>query len=155
MNSFRRPPKFTNDPPPDVQLPSPQIKPLQRQIVPNPSTQPTHISTNHSHEDPPSPIHHHADHPPTTTASILSKLRQPSIPVAVSEQKEMPRECCHDAANQPPLHEEGEESRARDEPDLMNSPADGKGSQPSPAHPPNSRNEPPFLRRSQRQTRSK
>ena len=75
----------------------------------------------------------HADQQPTSTVSILSKLRQPSTtPIAVSEQKEMSinggindHECCRDVANQSPLHlsqnrnqslEEGEESRARDEP---------------------------------------
>lgn len=37
----------------------------------------------------------------------------------------------------------------------MNSPDNGNGSQPPPAPPLTSRNDPPFLRRSQRQTRSK
>ena len=56
--SFRWPSKFTNDSPLDVQLPPLRIKPLQRQNVLNPSIQPTHISLNHSHADPTSPIHH-------------------------------------------------------------------------------------------------
>ncbi|KAH9705208.1 Fe2OG dioxygenase domain-containing protein [Citrus sinensis] len=108
--SFRRPPKFTNDPSPEVQLPPPRIKPLQRQTVHNPSTQPPHISPNHSHADPPSQIQPHANQSPTSTASILSKLQQPTTPNAVSEQKEMSinggindYECCREVANQSPL----------------------------------------------------
>ncbi|XP_015388573.2 extensin-like [Citrus sinensis] len=143
--SFRRPPKFTNEPPPDVQLPSPRIKP------------------NHSHTDPPSQTQPHANQPTTSTAAILSKLQQPSLTSnAVSEQKEMAitadindHECCREIAKSP-LHslEDGEESFALDKL-ILTSPADENGNHPPPAPPPTSRNEPPFLRRSQRQTRSK
>ncbi|KAL9433132.1 hypothetical protein AB3S75_028034 [Citrus x aurantiifolia] len=91
--SFRRPPKFTNEPPLDVQLPSPRIKP------------------NHSHADPPSQIQPHANQPPLSTAAILLKLQQPSITLnAISEQKEMAinggindYECCREVAKSP-LH---------------------------------------------------
>ena len=143
--SFRQPPKFTNKPPPDVQLPSPRIKP------------------NHSHTDPPSQIQSHANQPPTSTAAILSKIQQPSLTSnAVSGQKEMAitgdindYECCREIAKSP-LHslENGKESIARDKPILI-SPANENGNHPPPAPPPTSRNEPPFLRRSQRQTQSK
>ena len=143
--SFWRPPKFTNKPPSDVQLPSPWIK------------------RNHSHTDPPSQIQPHANQPLTSNAAILSKLQQPSLTSnTVSEQKEMAingdtndHECCREIAKSP-LHslEEGEESIARDKPILILL-IDDNGRHPPPVHLLTSRNEPPFLRRSQRQTRSK
>ena len=64
-------------------------------------------------------------------------------------------ECCRKIAKSP-LHslEEGEESIARDKPILILL-IDDNGRHPPPVHLLTSRNEPPFLRRSQRQTRSK
>ncbi|XP_024037048.1 pollen-specific leucine-rich repeat extensin-like protein 2 [Citrus clementina] len=64
-------------------------------------------------------------------------------------------ECCREIAKSP-LHslENGGESIARDKLILI-SPANENGNHPPPAPPPTSRNEPPFLRRSQRQTQSK
>ena len=121
------------------------------------------IKPNHSHTDPPSQIQPHANQPTTSTAAILLKLQQPSLTSnAVSEQKEMAitgdindHECCREIAKSP-LHslENGGESIARDKLILI-SPANENGNHPPPAPPPTSRNEPPFLRRSQRQTLSK
>ena len=103
--SFRQPPKFTNKPPLDVQLPSSQIKP------------------NHSYTDPPSQIQPHANQPTTSTAAILSKRQQPSLTSnAITEQKEMAitgdindHECCREIAKYPLYSlEDEEESFARD-----------------------------------------
>ncbi|KAL9441426.1 hypothetical protein AB3S75_020003 [Citrus x aurantiifolia] len=64
-------------------------------------------------------------------------------------------ECYREIAKSP-LHslEDGEESIGRDKPILISS-TDENGNHPPPAPTPTSRNEPPFLRTSQGQTRSK
>lgn len=112
--SFRKPPKFTNEPPPDLRLPSPpEPKPRrskrllnQQQTAHNPHIQLPHTLTNHPE----------GESPPTSTASILSKLRQPSI--TVNDQEEMSED--HEQGA-PPLHansfhggQEDEENRCEE-----------------------------------------